>query len=77
MQKLRLNCFIILIPALGLSGCASQPENVTENRVKDEQCYATGSNLPRRDCSEVLKVDPSTMDRAAQPAARGSGSGAK
>jgi hypothetical protein len=63
MRKSLFQNFCLLPLSMALSACASQPENIVEKRTKDESCFATGSNIPRRDCSDVLKVDPNTVER--------------
>ena len=74
-----LRSFSVIAFAAVLSiGCA--PVQVADNKeeetkVKDERCFATGSNLPRRDCRDVVKVDPARVDMPEVRSPRGGGLG--
>ena len=56
-------------------GCASVPEAKKEGAVSanNERCIVTGSNLPRRDCRDLVDVVPGdAVDRpSSNPAGRG------
>jgi hypothetical protein len=66
MKQLFLSGVFSLGCAALIAGCApAQVQTANkdeETKVKDERCFATGSNLPRRDCRDVIKVDPSRVE---------------
>jgi uncharacterized protein YcfJ len=67
----------LAIGAALLSGCASNETKTAqaEDQVISERCFATGSNLPRRECRDVKSVDPSKVEfpTQTQPVTRGAG----
>ena len=63
---------VIVLAATTSLGCAPvQVADNEETKVKDERCFATGSNLPRRDCRDVVKVDPERVNMPEVRAPRG------
>jgi hypothetical protein len=59
-----------------LTGCASNDVKTAqkEDQTISERCFATGSNLPRRDCRDVKAIDPSRVEfpqGQSQPQTRG------
>jgi len=67
----------LLVCSAFVAGCASNTAKTAqaEDQVVSERCFATGSNLPRRDCRDVKSVDPSKVEfpSQTQPVSRGSG----
>ena len=73
-----MKLFSVVIGALSCAfivGCASVPEAKKEGAVSanNERCTVTGSNLPRRDCRDLVDVVPGdSVDRpSSNPAGRG------
>ena len=58
----------------GLSACASEPQQDSAAVVaKEERCMVTGSNVPKRDCRNDVKVLPPSAVESVMPVMPGPG----
>ena len=58
----------------GLSACASEPQkDAGAVATKDERCTVTGSNVPKRDCRNDVKVLPPSAVESVMPVLPGPG----
>ncbi|MEO7255612.1 MAG: hypothetical protein ABIZ83_15360 [Casimicrobium sp.] len=63
---------------VGLAGCASEPQKEASAgndavATKEARCLVTGSNLPKRDCLNDVKVLPASAVEGVLPTLRGAG----
>lgn len=73
-MMLKKSIFVLAgaVLCVGFAGCASEPQkdasasNVAAAK-KDERCRVTGSNLPRRDCLDDVKVLPPSAIESVLP----------
>jgi hypothetical protein len=69
--------FVLFASLLSVGACTSNPTKTAsdESNVISERCFATGSNLPRRDCRDVKTVDPAKVEVNVTPPAPARGGG--
>jgi hypothetical protein len=60
-----LLALVVTVAGFCMVGCANTPDaNAVAPLAKEDRCIVTGSNLPRRDCRDLVDVLPGdSVDR--------------
>jgi hypothetical protein len=76
-MNLALKTVLVSVGVVMVAGCASEPPAANaaaaKASAKDERCYVTGSNVPKRNCTGDVTVLPPEAVEVVMPVLQGRG----